>query len=593
MYFPEFENVLNVSLNVSEAERMRSEILNTGYSPEENTWELVVRYSVYPERFLDLHPEIVFDVLTGNYMLMRVPQRLLGELAQTPGVIYIEIPKRLYMGGAPLFSAAQVDSVQVSGIPLLRERLGINLTGRGVLVGIADSGIDVFHPAFRNPDGSTRIAALWDQIGGGEYTGEEINAFLQGNSGEAVPSAFRDLSGHGTAVAGIAAGSRVTESDFIAEGYAPEAELVVVRLGQSGNDDYVKTTQLMQAVDYLVKKAAGLGRPMAINLSIGNNYGSHSGRSLLSTYLTEIALSERLTICVGSGNEAGKAVHTSVRMGELPYEILLTVAQRQASFSIQIWKNYADICQIQLISPSGEIFRIYYDADLLAMAHPVRQYRSGRTGIVIYNGLPSPYQPLQEIFIDLIPADRFVDSGNWRIQITPVRIVSGELELWLPAGTVLNQGTGFAVPGQQHTLTVPSASDRVITVGAYDSRTQTYASFSGRGFTAFTNQIKPDLAAPGVDVLAPRAGRGTAVPGRGRTGEPAGGGMADYAGFTGTSFAAPAVAGAAALLMQWGIVEGNDPWLYGARLKSWFHRNARQLPAFQIYPNPYIGYGVL
>lgn len=611
MYFPEFENVLNVSLNVPEEERMRSEILNTGYSPAENSWELVVRYSVFPERFLEMHPEIVFDILAGNYMLMRVPERLLGELAQTPGVIYIEIPKRLYMDsenkrneimkagnrgnaekGKTLFSAAQVDSVQVSGIPLLRERLGINLTGRGVLVGIADSGIDIFHPAFRNRDGSTRIAALWDQSSG-EYTREEIDGFLQGNSGEPIPSAFRDLSGHGTAVAGIAAGSRVTEGDFITEGYAPDAELVVVRLGQSGSDDYVKTTQLMQAVDYLVKKAAALGKPMAVNLSIGNNYGSHSGRSLLSTYLTEIALSERLTICVGSGNEAGKSIHTSVRMGDLPYEILLTVAQRQASFSIQIWKSYADICQIQLISPSGEIFRIYYDADLLAMGHPVRQYRSGRTQIVIYNGLPSPYQPLQEIFIDLIPADRFVDSGNWRIQITPVRIVSGELELWLPAGNILNQGTGFAVPGQQHTLTVPSASDRVITVGAYDSRRQTYASFSGRGFTAFTNQVKPDLAAPGVDVLAPKAGQGITAAGRGRNGELTGGGMADYAGFTGTSFAAPAVAGAAALLMQWGIVEGNDPWLYGARLKSWFHRNARQLPAFQTYPNPYIGYGVL
>ena len=172
MYFPEFENVLNVSLNVPEEERMRSEILNTGYSPAENSWELVVRYSVFPERFLEMHPEIVFDILAGNYMLMRVPERLLGELAQTPGVIYIEIPKRLYMDsenkrneimkagnrgntekGKTLFSAAQVDSVQVSGIPLLRERLGINLTGRGVLVGIADSGIDIFHPAFRNRDG--------------------------------------------------------------------------------------------------------------------------------------------------------------------------------------------------------------------------------------------------------------------------------------------------------------------------------------------------------------------------------------------------------------------------------------------------------
>ena len=583
MYQPEFENVLNVSLNVPEEERMRSEILSTGYSPEENTWELVVRYSIYPQKFLQDHPQVEAYPLTGNYILMRVPETLLSELADTQGVIYIEIPKRLYMGGwKRSFSASSVDSVQVSGIPLLRERLGINLTGRGVLVGIADSGIDIFHAAFRNKDGSTRIAALWDQATR-EYTGEEINAFLSENSGQPVPLAFRDLSGHGTAVAGVAAGSRVSENGFITEGYAPEAELVVVRLGQSGTDDYVRTTQLMQAADYLLKKAREYGKPMSVNLSIGNNYGSHSGRSLLSTYLTEISLAERLTICVGSGNEAGKPVHTSVRLNDLPYEILLPVARRQSSFSIQLWKNYADICEIRLISPSGEEFQVYLDTDLLVMGPPVQQYRSGRTRAVIYNGLPSPYQPLQEIFMDLIPMDQFVDSGNWRLRITPVRIVSGELELWLPAGNILNRGTGFAVPGQQHTLTVPSASERVITVGAYDSRSQTYASFSGRGFTAFTNQVKPDLAAPGVEILAPKAGSGT----DGRAAETA------YGSFTGTSFAAPAVAGAAALLMQWGIVEKNDPWLYGSRLKSWFHRNARQLAAFETYPNPYVGYGVL
>ena len=583
MYQPEFENVLNVSLNVPEEERMRSEILSTGYSPEENTWELVVRYSIYPQKFLQDHPQVEAYPLTGNYILMRVPETLLSELADTQGVIYIEIPKRLYMGGwKRSFSASSVDSVQVSGIPLLRERLGINLTGRGVLVGIADSGLDIFHAAFRNKDGSTRIAALWDQATR-EYTGEEINAFLSENSGQPVPLAFRDLSGHGTAVAGVAAGSRVSENGFITEGYAPEAELVVVRLGQSGTDDYVRTTQLMQAADYLLKKAREYGKPMSVNLSIGNNYGSHSGRSLLSTYLTEISLAERLTICVGSGNEAGKPVHTSVRLNDLPYEILLPVARRQSSFSIQLWKNYADICEIRLISPSGEEVQVYLDTELLVMGPPVQQYRSGRTRAVIYNGLPSPYQPLQEIFMDLIPMDQFVDSGNWRLRITPVRIVSGELELWLPAGNILNRGTGFAVPGQQHTLTVPSASERVITVGAYDSRSQTYASFSGRGFTAFTNQVKPDLAAPGVEILAPKAGSGT----DGRAAETA------YGSFTGTSFAAPAVAGAAALLMQWGIVEKNDPWLYGSRLKSWFHRNARQLAAFETYPNPYVGYGVL
>lgn len=705
MFLPEFENVLNVSMNIPEEERMRSEILDTGYDPGNRTWELIIRYSIYPEAFLEQYPQVSSVKLLGNYAVMKVPENLLEELAQAPGVIYVELPKRLYFGenlrenpentmrgGSNAerdslqksrengeerrnqeirFYAAAVDSVQASGISRLLEQLGGSLTGSGVLVGIADSGIDIFHPAFRSDDGTTRIAALWNQASR-EYSREEIDEILRetegrdrGNEAErsgnrtgtvrlAGPAdALRDLSGHGTAVAGIAAGSRqvIDENGLIQnrgmleesrytgnltaiQGYAPEAELVVVRLAQDGTEDYVKTTRLMQAADYLVRKAGELGKPMAINFSIGNNYGSHSGRSLLSTYLSELALSERVTICVGSGNEAGKPIHVSVNLKEdretdqsLEYslyadqnrrngllvsqgqentslmgqnrdfdsdrkssdryikwnsgnrfqeqEVIVTVAERQPSFSIQIWKKYEDIIGLRLTAPNGASYQIYYDEDLLHTGSPLRQFRAGGTQIVIYNGQPSPYQPYQEIFIDLIPENLYVDSGFWRIELLPVRIVTGEVELWLPAGATLNRGTGFTMPDADRTLTVPSTADRVISVGAIDSRTQTYASFSGRGDTAFTRQVKPDLAAPGVDVLAPRAG------------------TLSYAGFTGTSFAAPAVTGAAALLMQWGIVEGNDPWLYGSRLKSWFHRNARQIGAFAEYPNPYVGYGVL
>lgn len=683
MFLPEFENVLNMGLNIPEEERMRSRILDTGYDPGTRTWELIIRYSVYPEAFFEQYPQVSGIRLLGNYAIVRVPENLLEELAQASGVIYVEIPKKLYFGEnlykrknsgekggdwyqANLFYAEAADSVEASGISRLLEDLGGSLTGNGVLVGIADSGIDIFHPAFRSSDGTTRIAALWDQTSR-EYSREEIDEILRetesgqsetgvkqsGNGTVRIPNAFRDLSGHGTAVAGIAAGSRqvIDESGLIQNrgilegsgysgnlttirGYAPEAELVVVRLAQDGTDDYVKTTRLMQAADYLVRKAGELGKPMAINLSIGNNYGSHSGRSLLSTYLSDLALSERVTICVGSGNEAGKPIHVSANLKEdretdqrlesssytdrnrrndllvsqrqentsltgqnrdfdsdrkssdryirwrsgnrfQEQEVIVTVAERQPSFSIQIWKNYEDIMELRLTAPNGRSYQIYYDEDLLHTGSPLRRFQAGGTQIVIYNGQPSPYQPYQEIFIDLIPENLYVDSGFWRIELLPVRIVTGEVNLWLPAGVTLNQGTGFTVPDADRTLTIPSAADRVISVGAIDSRTQTYASFSGRGYTAFTGQVKPDLAAPGVDVLAPRAG------------------TVSYAGFTGTSFAAPAVTGAAAMLMQWGIVEGNDPWLYGSRLKSWFHRNARQIGAFTEYPNPYVGYGVL
>lgn len=591
MFAPEFETVLNVSLNVSEEERMKSEILDTGYDRPGNTWEIIFRYSEFPASFFREYPELPVVRLIGNYGIVRIPEGLLGELAAAQGVIYMEIPKRLYFGKnlqeGGRVQERSVNSLSATGVPLLMEQLGGDLNGKGVLIGMADSGIDVFHAAFQTQTGETRVRVLWDQASDRVYEKEEIDRYLeqvrQGSlNASDIPEVFRDLSGHGTAVAGIAME------------YAPEAELVVVRLAQSSADEYVRTSSLMQAVDFLVRKAAETGMPMALNLSIGNNYGSHTGSSLLSTYLSEIALQDRVTICVGSGNEGGRPVHASVDLtdtirnsrpesgtsGENAYEVLLPIAEKQVSINIQIWKEYADVFRVELTAPDGTVFPVFGEDSLLLGQKNgqsnLRQFRSRGTQIVAFNGFPTPYQPLQELFLDLIPAVNYVDSGNWRLTFYPVRLISGHVEMWLPAGGLLNRGSGFAVPSSDHTLTVPSASDRVITVSAYNSMTRSYAPFSGRGFTAFTNQVKPDLAAPGVDILAPAAGS-----------------VSGYGVFTGTSFAAPAVTGAAALLMQWGIVQGNDLWLYGSRMKSLLHRQAREIGAFQQYPNEFVGYGVL
>ena len=288
---------------------MKSEILDTGYDRPGNTWEIIFRYSEFPASFFREYPELPVVRLIGNYGIVRIPEGLLGELAAAQGVIYMEIPKRLYFGKnlqeGGRVQERSVNSLSATGVPLLMEQLGGDLNGKGVLIGMADSGIDVFHAAFQTQTGETRVRVLWDQASDRVYEKEEIDRYLeqvrQGSlNASDIPEVFRDLSGHGTAVAGIAME------------YAPEAELVVVRLAQSSADEYVRTSSLMQAVDFLVRKAAETGMPMALNLSIGNNYGSHTGSSLLSTYLSEIALQDRVTICVGSGNEGGRPVHASV-----------------------------------------------------------------------------------------------------------------------------------------------------------------------------------------------------------------------------------------------------------------------------------------
>ena len=215
---------------------------------------------------------------------------------------------------------------------------------------------------------------------------------------------------------------------------------------------------------------------------------------------------------------------------------------------------------------------------------PIRQMQGpqrfalGQTQILLYYGEPSPYSPYQEIYLDFLPVRDYVDSGIWT-RLIPQRIVTGRYDMWFPAGGILNEGTGFLLPREETTLTIPSTAAKVITVGAYDARFGQLAGFSGRGFTG-NGQVKPDLAAPGVEITSCAPGGG-------------------YTARSGTSMATPFVTGSAALLMEWGIVRGNDAYLYGEKIKAYLIRGARPLGGgrasglLQEYPNPQVGWGTL
>ena len=248
--------------------------------------------------------------------------------------------------------------------------------------------------------------------------------------------------------------------------------------------------------------------------------------------------------------------------------IQLSIQSRQSSISIQIWKEYTDQIEISIINPSG--VRVGPVPEILGP----HRFRIGQTEILLYYGEPSPYSISQEIYIDLLPVESYLTEGIWRIVLSAGKIVTGQYEMWLPSDNVLNRGTGFLFPTDATTLTIPSSASRAISVGAYDARTFAYADFSGRGFTRLTNMVKPDLVAPGVEVMTTTVGGG-------------------YAAFTGTSFATPFVTGSAALLMEWGIVRGNDPYLYGEKVKAYLRRGAKKVPGFDEYPNEEVGYGAL
>lgn len=562
------ENMLNLALDATPGERARSLNLDVGFDGEENTWELIVKYSGSLSRLEE--EGIVVTELLNEYAVLIVPESGIGRLAEIPEIEYIEKPKRLFFAAEQGRTASCVTGVQ---------NARYDLYGDGVLVAVLDSGVDYAHPDFRNEDGTTRILALWDQTIPGrppagyrigtEYTKEQIDEALAQSDPvrrrELVPST--DASGHGTRVLGIAAGNG-RAGGIRYRGVAPRSSILAVKLGVPRTDSFPRTTELMQALDYCIRKAMEYSLPVAVNISFGNTYGAHDGTSLLETYITDMANIWKSVICIGTGNEGYAAGHASDSLQEGEKKrIQLAVGEYEGALNLQIWKSYLDDISVSLESPGGR------SAGFIRNVPGAQRFALEQTDILLYYGEPSPYSQSQEIYLEFLPQTEYVDSGIWTLTLEAREIRNGRFHLWLPSAAVLNANTRFLEPEPYITLTIPSTARRTVAVGAYDSRSRTYADFSGRGDTR-DGRERPILAAPGVDVV-------TTVPGGG------------YAAATGTSFATPFVTGAAALLMQWGITDGNDPFLYGEKAAAYLKKGAQPLPAFRAYPNPQIGWGTL
>lgn len=555
------EDQLSLALDTPAQMREKSDNLDTGYAPSENTWELIVKYNGNLDR---LTGGIRVEPLIAGYAIVTIPENLIGAFSRMEEIEFIEKPKKLY----PQVTAGLGASCFY---PLLQPVSGKALSGQGVYMAILDSGIDYTDPMFRYADGTTKIAWLWDQgkradaekgekppqgfFTGVEYSRKMLNANLQKNSERLTT----DVTGHGTNVAKIAVQG------------APESELIVVKL-DTARGTYPSTVSLLRAFTYVAKKAQAENMPVAINLSYGNTYGAHDGSSLLERFIDNITEVGRNVICIGAGNEGASAGHFAGKLSENEIQrISFAMGTYERSFSLQLWKWYADRMDISILSPAGEQYLIRnQDAGGEAQQAVMEQ-----TQLLIFSGRPQPYRKREEVYIDFIPVETYLNTGIWTIEITPRRIVNGELRLYMPSAVVRSENTRFLLPSPAQTLTIPSTAQKVITVGAYNAYVRSYAAFSGRGDAGSdrAENNKPDLTAPGVNI---------------RIGEGEGGAVV-----SGTSYATPFVTAAAALLMEYGIVQGNDPFLYGEKIKAYLHAGARQLPGYDIWPNDQVGWGAL
>lgn len=572
------EDLLLLSLDANEKELSSSDFLSAGIEAD-GMWEIIIRY--HGDIFQYATSQIRIEPLQFGYGIVTLPESEIEEFLQHEEVEYAEKPKELYEQDL----AGNLASCMNQGTGIGRQAL----TGKGVCIAVIDSGVDVTLPCFLDENGKSRVLFFYDQMTGREYTGENIDDYIAGESVpqysetgnvsvNMMPQIIWDETGHGTRVATIAA-SNGRQADGSVDnnliGAAPEASLIVVRLNSRNNHSFPLTTSVMRAFDYVQKKSVQLKLPTVINLSFGNSYGAHDGTSLLESYINEVAQSGRFVICVGAGNEGAAGGHVGGRFlnTDKKKNIYFQIGYYQRECSLQLWFLAVDQYIIRLRSPGGDV--VSFETDI-STGRSIREHLQN-TDILLYVGTAQPFSMKREIFFSFT-GEPYIDAGTWELEMEKVYIKSGNYNLYLPGSTARSRDTVFLQPSPELTITIPATAQRVISVGAYQINYRAYAEFSGRGYVAKAADhnlfvVKPEVVAPGVSVLTQTKDGIERV--------------------NGTSFATPFVAGAAARLMEEGIVRGHDPYMYGEKCKALLAARAVRLPADAQDINDKTGYGAL
>ena len=465
-----------------------------------------------------------------------------------------------------LYALADMSAAEETGVLKLRRRNYPNLTGRGVLFGIADSGIDYTHPVFRFRDGSSRILAIWDQTAERVYEKGEIDEALKSENPLGIVP-VTDETSHGTFMTGLAAGNVVEEEGF--SGIAPDAQIVVVKLRQAKKEekqfwfveeDTAAYTEgdLIEAVNFLISFALKMGLPLVIYLGVSSSQGDHGGRGDFSNYLNLISLQPGRAVVLPAGNEGNAAHHFRSRSyeGVVFQDVELRVSNVKDGLFLEFWADAPDLYAVGFVSPTGEIIEklparlqlretisFVFEETMIFVDYDRVEAVTGATLIRIRMERPS--------------------NGIWKIRIFQEEVYGGRFDLWLPVTAFIQGEASFLKPDPETTVTDPGNSTESMTVGAYDGETGGIYLDSSRGFTR-NEMIKPDFAAPGTEILGPIRG-----------------GL--YTRKSGTSVAAAIAAGITVLMMEY------QPENTGVQIKNYLIRGAKR--DGRNYPNTEFGWG--
>ncbi len=477
-------------------------------------------------------------------------------------------------------------ALEDTGIMKVRDQPNLSLTGKGVLVGFIDTDFDYTNPLFCHSDGTTRVLRIWNQqdrsgmppegfLYGTEYTREQIDEELSANN-DSMTAKIPYANGHGTFLAALAAGAEDVGNGF--SGAAPECDIAFVQLKpakQYLKDFYFvpdetpafQENDIMAGIYYLNKLAIELQKPLSLCIALGTNMGNRGGRSPISHVLAKVSSRRQRCVAIAAGNEADKRHHFlgSITAQNSRERVEISVSEGVEGFIAEMWAMAPELYEVLIFSPTGEQFRSLPSA---IRSHLEYQFLFESTFVTVDYLLTGSDTGNELIYI------RFQKPvpGVWTIEVVARNFMNGNYHVWLPMSEMVSGEVIFLRSNPDTTLTVPSDAESPITVAGYNSKDGSIYSESGRGFTA-TRGIKPDIAAPAVDIYGPV-------------------GQGKYETRSGTSVAAAITAGAGALMLEWTGVRRNDIAATSANIKNYLIRGAVRDPS-KDYPNREWGWGQL
>ena len=515
----------------------------------------------------------------GFYYRSVYVNKIFGDPMTLERFTYGSIPK--------CYTLLDSETLNQAGISQVQNYPTLQLRGEGVMIGIIDTGIDYENPLFKNADGTTRIAGIWDQtiqtgrepegfLYGSEYIREEINEALQSdNPKEIVPTT--DTDGHGTFVASVAAGGENVEEDFL--GAAPRAILGIVKLKEAKKylkqfyfiNEEAKCYQendIMLGMRYLELIAEKEQLPLIFCIPLGTNLGDHNGTSPLGNLLSYYSNVHNMAVVLGGGNEANQRHHYYGRLeGERGKDsVEIRVERTGAGFTLEMWTDIPNIFMITITSPAGE--RIPFPTVKQSESTSVHSFVFERTTVYV------DYRLLVERTNSELAFMRFENAveGIWKVEVEAIQVADGIFHMWLPVTEFLSGEVYFLRSNPDWTITEPGCVWTAMTAANYNGSNNSIAIDSGRGYTR-NGSLKPDFAAPGINV--------TGATGRNQ-----------FVERSGSSISTAITAGASALLMEWLYYQLGRRNVDTVQIKNLLVLGTNRMDT-EEYPNRVWGYGTL